>query len=180
MRRSPPPRHRLTEAEVAGFREGVAHALRERRRNGDPDPGSESDLAAADRELAAHSLRSAETLLVGIHDRLRAAQPETEVTDRPRGLVSFVASGPPDQPVPAEEDRLRNRILLVTRLAAVRRRSGAEVAETLATLASAFAALERGDRSTARSLVDAATDQIDRSVVRGSERSGREPVARDR
>ncbi|HEV2166022.1 MAG TPA: hypothetical protein VGS23_03450 [Thermoplasmata archaeon] len=163
MSRTPTDR-RPTRAEVEGFREGVAHSLGVRRRHGDPDLPGEADLREADRELALGGLDAAESLLTRAHERLAAAEPEREVAERPRGLVSFVAPGPPDAPTPKEEDRLRNRLLLVTRLAQVRDPTGHEVAEALGLLRRAEAALDAGDRTGAKALVDAATGLLDRSM----------------
>ena len=162
---------------MAGFRAGVAHTLEERRRKGIPDLPGEEDLLEADRELARHALDAAEAILVRAHDRLLRAEPEREVSERPRGLVSFVAPGPPDEPTPPEEDRLRNRILLVTRLASVHDRSGGEVDEALILLRRATEALEAGDRVEATALVNAAAGRLDRSIAHRSGSSGTDPAS---
>ncbi|HEV2519738.1 MAG TPA: hypothetical protein VGX00_03845 [Thermoplasmata archaeon] len=171
MNRAVRARRRLSAAEVEGFREGVAHRLVELRRRGTPDLLGEQALAQADAEIARGAHRSAEASLLQVHERLRRATEEIEVAERPRGLVSFVAPGPPDAPTPPDEDRLRNRILLLSRLASVRARSGGDVTGPLATLGAAARAIESGDRPAARRLVDRAANELEPRRVRDADRA---------
>jgi hypothetical protein len=160
-RRPASPRGAPSEAELAGFREGMARALAERRTEARPEPEGEAELARADRALARHRLDEAEAILTRIHGRLQASEREFEVTERPRGLVGYVAPGPADDPAPPEEDRLRNRILLGLRLATVRARSGADPTAPLEALAKAAAALARGERPEAERFVEVAFRAIE-------------------
>ncbi len=139
----------------------MAQALSQRRAGDRADPEGESELAQAEEALAHHRLHEAEALLTRIHDRLESTAREFEVTERPRGLVGYVAPGPADDPAPPEEDRLRNRILLGLRLATVRSRSGADMTGPLEALAKAAAALACGARPEAERFLEIAFRGID-------------------
>ncbi|NNN17035.1 MAG: hypothetical protein HKL79_01555 [Thermoplasmata archaeon] len=80
---------------------------------------------------------------------------EGEVSQWPRGLVEYVTRGPVDEGVPSEdEDRTGQRLHLASRLIAVLRARGVEVAPYVDRLRRADRAYRDGDRSEASRLVD--------------------------
>ena len=149
-------RPRSTRAELEGFRAGIAHALALRREQGVQDEESERSLAEADGQLRDRRLPEAERTLLDIDRRLRHASPERELSEFPRGLVSYTPTDGPESPTPPEDDPLRNRLLLLRRLAAVRASQGRPVDGILRTLSEADRALASGDRKGAKRLGDAA------------------------
>jgi len=154
-------RRRPTLDELEGFRAGLAHALALRRREGTPDEEAERSLEEADRQLRAHRLTDAERTLVEIDRRLLHASPERELSEFPRGLVSYTPTDGPESPTPPEDDPLRNRLVLLRRLAALRASQGREVARILDTLAQAERALDAGDRTMAKRLGEAAHGELE-------------------
>jgi hypothetical protein len=87
-------------------------------------------------------------------DRRRVKRGEGEVTQWPRGVAGYVASGPEDATPSPDEDRVANRLALVARLLSVARSQGRPVDGPLARLRSAREALERGDRAGASRAVE--------------------------
>jgi hypothetical protein len=149
-------RARPTRAELEGFRAGVAHALALRRQDGTADAEAERSLRAADAQLRAGKLSEAERTLLAIDQRLRSATPERELAEYPRGLLSYTPTDGPESPTPPEDDPLRNRLLLLRRLAAVRASQGRPVGPIHERLDEAERALEAGRRDEAKRLGEAA------------------------
>ncbi len=86
--------------------------------------------------------------------RRRVERGEGEVTQWPRGLVSYVPDGAPEKSPDVEEDRTANRLALAARLLGVLRARGATVDRELADLRAAEAAFAAHDRARATRLVD--------------------------
>ena len=163
MRRAGTRTGRPSPAELEGFRTGIAHGLSLRRARGEADLEGETALAEADRAIAQREYGRAESILAAVDDRLRESEPETELSERPRGLVRYVGRGPPGDPVPLGEDRLNNRILLATRLATLERGpSDGPRSEVLEALVRAAEALRSGDRASAEALCEEAWRRLDR------------------
>jgi hypothetical protein len=76
------------------------------------------------------------------------------VTQWPRGLAGYVASGPEDETPSPEEDRTGNRLRLAGRLLSVLRSQGRDVDREVRELTDAEAAYARGDKARATYLVD--------------------------
>jgi hypothetical protein len=160
--------------ELEGFRAGLAHALFLRRRDGTPDEEAERSLEEADRQLRSRRLPEAERTLVAIDHRLLHASPERELSEFPRGLVSYTPTDGPESPTPPEDDPLRNRLLLLRRLAALRASQGRPVDGILDTLLEAEHALDAGDRTTAKRLGESAHTELEAPSDRSSDRRTRE------
>ena len=92
--------------------------------------------------------------------RRRVARGEGEVTEWPRGLVDYVATGPEETPSP-DEDRTHGRLLLAARLAGLLQAEGVDVRDELEALSRARSAERVGDRERARVLVDGALGALD-------------------
>ena len=177
---SPVPRRgRPLRSEVEGFREGVAHALAARRRSGDPEPALEEALRGADEHLRAGRVAEAERALSAIDVAMRTLAPEPVLTDRPRGLVSYVPTGPPESPTPDEEDRDLNRILLGQRLAVLAASRGDPVDPALDRLREASEAFRRGDRRAARAAADDAIARLESGRRDRPQPARTEPPRRD-
>jgi hypothetical protein len=86
--------------------------------------------------------------------RRRVARGEGEVTQWPRGLTSYVPSGPADTPPSPDEDRLANRLDLAAKLLGVLRSQGTPVDVRLAELRAAEEAFRSGDRALASRRVE--------------------------
>ncbi len=108
------------------------------------------------------ALDEAESGLLGIDAELDRARDETEVVERPRGLVAYTPIGGREAPPGPEEEPLANRLRLLVRLAAVRASHGRDVSEAQALLAAAHRAYERGDRAAARAEADRAHALLER------------------
>ncbi|HEV2428709.1 MAG TPA: hypothetical protein VGV64_02550 [Thermoplasmata archaeon] len=152
---------RIARSELEGFWAGVARRLEDRRRDGAADLEGERELRQAGEWLRSGDLGSAERLLTDLDRRLRRAVPERMVSERPRGLVGYVTKDPAEAPTPPEEDRLRNRLLLLGRLATVQRARGSGIERALALLREASAALESGDRERAQRRGDEAARALE-------------------
>ncbi|MFZ0699853.1 MAG: hypothetical protein WAN74_06685 [Thermoplasmata archaeon] len=80
---------------------------------------------------------------------------EGEISQWPRGLVEYVTRGPADEGVPSEEeDRTAQRLHLASRLIAVLRARGVDVAPYVDRLRNADRVHRAGDRDKASRLVD--------------------------
>ncbi|MGI0071369.1 MAG: hypothetical protein ACRECT_04790 [Thermoplasmata archaeon] len=77
------------------------------------------------------------------------------MTQWPRGLAGYVATGPEDATPSPEEDRTGNRLRLAARLLAVLRAKGEDVDREVRALTAAQAAYARGDAARATRLVEA-------------------------
>lgn len=86
---------------------------------------------------------------------------EGEVTEWPRGLVSYVPRDVDDRTPSAEEDRTGNRLQLAARLIGLLRSQGEDVDQEVARLREAQKAYAARDRSRATELVDALLGQIE-------------------
>lgn len=148
-------------SELEGFLAGLRHRLAA----GPDDPGLRRRLAEAELALTAHAPERALAILSEVEDRLDAREPEEELRERPRGLVSFRRpTADPLAPTPAEEDPLANRLLLVGRLLAVRARAGDRVDDLVAKLRRAEAERRAGRPAVAKKLVDEVHDVLDRAA----------------
>jgi len=97
---------------------------------------------------------------------------EGEVTNWPRGLVSYVPKGPADESPSPDEDRTANRLELAARLLGLLRARGEDVDAELSQLRAAERAYERRDRARATALVE---DLLGRLQSRTSSAGGAEP-----
>ena len=79
---------------------------------------------------------------------------EGVVTQWPRGLVGYGASGPVDETPSPDEDRTGNRLRLAGRLLSVLRSQGRDVDREVGELADAERVFAGGDRARAARLVD--------------------------
>ena len=86
---------------------------------------------------------------------------ESEVTNWPRGLVSYVPSGAPEALPSPEEDRTANRLALAARLLGVLRARGADVTGELADLRAAEQTFQRHDPARAAAMVDRLLGRIE-------------------
>jgi len=93
--------------------------------------------------------------------RRRVRRGEGEVTQWPRGLTGYVATGPEDAVPSAEEDRTTNRLLLAARLLGLLRSQGRDVERELGALRAAEGALARGDRVDAARRIDRLLAELD-------------------
>ena len=155
-------RRTRTGAELDGFREGLVHALADRRRQGLIDPTADRWLHEADEALARGALEDAERTLLALDRRLREATPERELAEYPRGLVAYTPTDGPEAPTPPEEDPIRNRLMLLERLADVRASQGHDVDSARRTLREAEAHLAAGDRAGARRIGEGAQAELER------------------
>lgn len=85
------------------------------------------------------------------------------MTSWPRGLLSYVPSGPDDATPSADEDRTANRLALAARLVSVQRSRGAEMAGPIRELRAAQAAYAAHDRARAAELVDRLLGELEPS-----------------
>lgn len=86
---------------------------------------------------------------------------EGEVSQWPRGLAGYVASGPEDGTPSPEEDRTGNRLRLAARLLAVLRAQGRDVDREVRELTDAEAAYRRGEAARATRLVEQLFSDLD-------------------
>ena len=93
--------------------------------------------------------------------RRRVRRGEGEVTQWPRGVVSYVPRGPEDEVPDPEEDRLRNRLLLAGRLIGVLRTEGRNVEPHLRELRAIERAVREGDRAGATIRADRLLGELD-------------------
>jgi hypothetical protein len=91
----------------------------------------------------------------------RVRRGEGEVTQWPRGLSGYVASGPEDEIPSPEEDRTLNRLRLAARLLAVLRADGEDVDREVRALAAARLAYQKGEKVRAGQLVDQLFGDLD-------------------
>ncbi|MGI0131573.1 MAG: hypothetical protein ACREDK_00515 [Thermoplasmata archaeon] len=161
MPRERPRRRPATADELDGLLEGLRALAATRRREGRADASAEKLLVRAADALHHHRDPEAETFLLTAERILREQSPEVELLEFPRGLVGYVPSGERGAPPQRDEEQLSNRLLLVQRLLAVRRAEGASLDDLVERLNEAEAAYRKGDRSTARRLVDAVHDRLD-------------------
>jgi hypothetical protein len=98
--------------------------------------------------------------------RRRVRRGEGEVTEWPRGLVSYVARGPVDATPDPEEDRLVNRARLAGRLIALLDARGHPTAGAVAELRRVDAELRDGDRASAAQRLDRLLGELDRRAGR--------------
>jgi hypothetical protein len=145
--------------EVEGFLDGltlrVDHSPTEERTRHLPA------LAEARGHLAQGHLVEAEALLVGIDRALDESEGEPELSEFPRGLVSYVPTGDRGLPTSDEEEPTANRIRLVARLIEVRRSEGRAVESWVGALRAAQDAYADGDRKRARRLCDAVLSDVE-------------------
>jgi hypothetical protein len=125
-----------------------------RRREGRQEKKAEALLREAGRRLEEGRLVEAEATYAAADQLLDAQEPEVELIDYPRGLVGYVPLGERGAPPERDEEQLSNRLLLIQRLLTVRRSEGREVDRFLPRLNAAELAYVKGDRVTARRLVD--------------------------
>lgn len=102
--------------------------------------------------------------------RRRVHRGEGEVTQWPRGLVDYVAKGPDDEDPSVEEDRTANRLRLASRLLAILRSEGRDVAPEILELREAERAFADGDRARATRLVDQVFADLDARRTSGTPR----------
>lgn len=143
-------------SDLEGYLEGVRRRLAERRAAGRPEAALEQQLEEARGSLRRRALAEADRRLRAIDAALDLGREERELTDRPRGLVSYVPLRGRGVPPGSEEEGLANRIRLLGRLAAVRRAGGVGIEAALRHLAAAQRAYDEGDRATARREADEA------------------------
>lgn len=93
--------------------------------------------------------------------RRRVERGEGEVTQWPRGLTGYVASGPEDATPDPEEDRTGNRLRLAARLLALWRSEGHDVEREVRELAGAQHAYDSGDKVAATRRVDRLFAELD-------------------
>ncbi|MCI4340502.1 MAG: hypothetical protein L3J73_04475 [Thermoplasmata archaeon] len=143
----------IDRLEVEGFLEGltlrVAKAAPADRARHTPS------LSEARHRLERDDLAGAEAVLIEIDGALDTAEGEPELSEFPRGLVSYVATGDRGHPTPDEEEPTANRIRLVARLIEVRRADGRSVEPWVQALTAARDAYAQGDRREARRICDA-------------------------
>jgi hypothetical protein len=96
----------------------------------------------------------------------RVRRGEGEVTQWPRGLVDYVATGPADATPSPEEDRTANRLRLAGRLLSLLRSQGRDVDRELALLKDAEAAFAAGDRPGAAVRVDRLFADLETAAAR--------------
>ena len=161
VRHGPPSRE-----DVEGFLEGVRHRLE----RASPEQRSRHGPAVAEARaaLSADRLAEAAATLEAIDRDLDAAAGEPELSEFPRGLVSYVARGDRGDPTPEDDDPLANRIRLVSRLIEVRRSGGHPVEPWVRALREAQSAYEAGDRRRARALCDATLAEVESGADRSS------------
>lgn len=155
-RRTTPPR----ADEIEGFLVGVAHRVA-----AVAEPERAVLLADLERARAARDagdLATAEATLLTLERRMDELEGEPELAEFPRGLVGYVPLGDRGHATPPEEDPLRNRVVLIERLRDVRASAGWEVEPSSVLLREARAALDAGDRTTARARVDRAHALLER------------------
>ena len=152
---------RAERDELEGFAEGIRFALGRSRREGTPLEELERSLRDADQLLRSGKLGGARSVLLRIDQELRSRRTESEMTDRPRGLVSYQTIGPRGDPPTADEDQVANRLLLVQRLVQLRQHQGHDVRTLLPTLNEAETAYRAGDRARCRRLTDEAHDALE-------------------
>lgn len=150
-------------AEVEGYLEGVRHRLAH------TDPERRRRLAPA-LEVAVDLLRAGDTAgtmreLQAIDDELLDEEPE--LTELPRGLVGYVPKGGAGVPISEDEDPLRNRLILLGRIATILARGGRDCTGAIQELTEADAALGRGERGEARARGTAAQVLLE-AVARSS------------
>lgn len=92
--------------------------------------------------------------------RRRVRRGEGEVTQWPKGLVSYVPARGGEGSAPVDEDRTANRLALAARLLGLLRASGENVDREIADLQEAERALAAKDRARATALVDALLGRI--------------------
>jgi hypothetical protein len=139
---------------LAGVRYRVAEADAERR------PSFERQLRLAEAALARGDRSEAEERLAALDDQMIGEEPE--LSEFPRGLVGYVPVGGTGSPRPEEEDPLPNLRILLGRLAMLERSRCRDVEPALARLTEARAALQRGDRGTARRIADEVHGELER------------------
>ena len=103
--------------------------------------------------------------------RRTVARGEGEVTEWPRGLVSYVPRDTDDTVPSPDEDRTGNRLALAARLVGLLRARGEDVDHELAELRAAQKAFDARDRVRATELVEALLGRIEsrsRSAPPGS------------
>lgn len=84
----------------------------------------------------------------------RVARGEGEVTEWPRGLLSYVPRGTDEREPSREENRTANRLVLAARLLGILRSRGEDVDRELACLHAAERAYDRKDHERATELVE--------------------------
>ncbi len=93
--------------------------------------------------------------------RRRVRRGEGEVTEWPRGLTSYVPSGPDDATPSPEEDLLANRLRTAARLLAVLRAHGRNVDREVAVLREIGVRAAGGDRAVASRELDRLLAELD-------------------
>jgi hypothetical protein len=156
------PRPAVEPDELWGFLTSVEHRLAARRRAGHAEPEWEAKARRARTFAEAGRWSQAERLMRTVDAHLRSTEPEAELREFPRGLVGYVPQGERGAPTPEEEDALRNRVAIASRLLDLRRGEGYDVTEPWRELRDAEAALRAGDRRTARQRCDAALGALER------------------
>jgi hypothetical protein len=98
----------------------------------------------------------ADRTLRKVDEGLRGAREESELTEFPRGLLSYVPKGPKGASPGPEEDPLANRLTLLLRLLEIAPPGEEARQETLRLLGEARGALKEGDRRRAQKLLNEA------------------------
>ncbi len=164
-------RRPLRLEEIEGFLVGIAFDLEQARRAGSPDSAGERRLARARRFLHAGKLGEAETELEHADEARKARRVEVELTEVPRDLVDYVPRGDRGAAPSREGDALSNRLVLVARLLQLRGSQGYSVDRLIPKLNEAEGAYRRGDRSTARRLMDRVHSEIEELSVKSTDRA---------
>lgn len=154
-----PARRRRAE-ELEGYLEGVRARLALLPPSGPGTPGLRSQWERAREALRRGRSEEADRGLRSIDEALDRLRSETTVFQRPRGLTGYTPIGDREVPPGPEEEPLENRLRVLTRLSGVRASEGRDVGPVLRALASARAALDRGDPAVARQYLDTALDAL--------------------
>jgi hypothetical protein len=152
--------------ELAGFLAGLSSSLDAERRAGHPRPGLEAELARARGALERGDRSGASDRLERIASTLGEERKESELVDRPRGLVGYVPVGERGSAVGDADDPLANRRRLVLRLADLVELDPVARGRLLEELRTAEAELARGDRGAARARIDAAHRHVEQAAAR--------------
>ncbi len=146
--------------ELEGFAEGLRYRLA---RLEDPDRGDlTAEFHVGEVALERGGLEEAERTFRAVAKRLDAREKEMELVEMPRGLVDYQPVGDRGVPPDRDEEPVSNRLLLVQRLAQVRRSEGFPVEHIVRRLAVAEEEYRLGHRARARAIADEVHRELDR------------------